>query len=237
MVILDNGIDRDSQTEELRYELKAQLSVDRLSQIHSWIIAHSRAFRIAYPARWVNNIYFDTWDLDSFNDHLEGIETHQKLRLRWYGQEISYIGKAYLELKRRNNRLGKKWVQEIPCDFNLQEKSWTEIMNFFHSRVNDQFMLLFNSIHPVSISRFFREYFVTADGETRLTLDYGLKSFDQRFSVFPNLRYVAPQLNNVIMELKSGMETAPALADLIAEFPFRFDKYSKYVSTLQGILE
>ncbi len=237
MAVRNNEIERDSQNEELRYELKAQLSADRLSQVQSWIVTHSRAFRIAYPARWVNNIYFDTWDLDSFNDHLEGIETHQKLRLRWYGQGISYIGKAYLELKQRNNRLGKKWVQEIPCDIDLQARSWTEIMKFLHTQMNDQFLLFFNSIRPVSISRFFREYFITADGETRLTLDYGLKSFDQRFSAFPNLRYAVSQLNDVIVELKSGIETAPVLADLIAEFPFRFEKYSKYVSTLQGILE
>ncbi|RJQ41855.1 MAG: hypothetical protein C4545_05980 [Anaerolineaceae bacterium] len=68
-------------------------------------------------------------------------------------------------------------------------------------------------------------------------MDYSLKGFDQHFSYFPNFRYAVPQLNDVIVELKSGVETSSARSDLIAVFPFRFDKYSKYVSTMQGILE
>ncbi len=64
---------------------------------------------------------------------------------------------------------------------------------------------------------------MTADGETRLTLDYKLKSFDQRFSSAPNIRYCVPLINEVIIELKSSVESSTALARLMVDFPFRFE--------------
>jgi len=230
-------VERDSQTEDLRYEIKAALPWLQLSDLHARVIAHPRAFKRAFPSRWVDNIYFDTWEFDSLNDHLEGVDTHQKLRLRWYGPSLNEIPRAYLELKHKKNRLGTKQVQEFNCALDLEEMSWTEIMQYLGSSANDFFSPFLISVRPVLISRFFREYYVTADGETRLTLDYNLKSFDQRFSSTPNIRYCVPLLNEVVVELKSNLSSSTALARLIADFPFRFDKYSKYVTSLQSMLD
>ena len=230
-------VERDSQTEELRYEIKAPLSGLQLLRLHAWIIAHPRAFRRAYPPRWINNIYFDTWEFDSLNDHLEGIDVHQKLRLRWYGPSLREFHRAYLELKHRNNRLGIKQVQELNHTLKLERTSWVEIMQYLRSSANDFFLPLLISVRPVLISRFYREYYVTADGETRLTLDYELKSFDQRYSNSPNFRFCVPLLDEVIVELKSSVESSTALATLMADFPFRFDKYSKYVASMQSMLD
>ncbi|NMC47641.1 MAG: VTC domain-containing protein [Chloroflexi bacterium] len=230
-------VERDSQTEELRYEIKAPLSGLQLPQLHASIISHPRAFRCAYPSRWVNNIYFDTWEFDSLNDHLEGIDVHQKFRLRWYGPSLNEIPRAYLELKHKKNRLGTKKVQELNGTLDLGKISWMEVMQYLRSSANDFFLPFLISVRPVLISRFFREYYVTADGETRLTLDYKLKSFDQRFSSAPNIRYCVPLINEVIVELKSSVESSTALARLMADFPFRFEKYSKYVTSLQSMLD
>ena len=229
--------ERDSQTEELRYELKTSCPAYQLARVHAWVVSHPGAFKKAFPPRWVNNVYFDTWEYDSLNDHLEGIEKHQKLRLRWYGPSYKQIQHAYLELKQRMNRVGRKDVQVLDCDFDLEKLTWSEIMAALKAGCDEHFSPIILSVRPVLISRFYREYYVTADGETRLTLDYHLQSFDQRFSRFPNIRYSTPLLDDLIVEVKSGVETADRLSRLLANFPFRFDKYSKYVSSLQSILD
>ena len=51
-----------------------------------------------YPDRWVNNIYFDNFNLDFFNQSIEGISRRAKVRLRWYG-DFSKLENTVMEIK------------------------------------------------------------------------------------------------------------------------------------------
>ena len=74
---------------DTRYELKQTYSELFLPELRSWVQMHPAGFRTAYPPRWVNSIYFDTPDLDSFNDHIAGVPVRRKLRYRWYGEDCA----------------------------------------------------------------------------------------------------------------------------------------------------
>ena len=50
----------------------------------SYILNYFKAYPI-HPIRRVNSIYFDTSDLETFNDGEEGVVPRKKFRFRWYG--------------------------------------------------------------------------------------------------------------------------------------------------------
>ena len=51
-----------------------------LTQINAIIKLHPGAFVEAYPARWVNNIYFDSVSLTNYREHIGGIDNRNKLK-------------------------------------------------------------------------------------------------------------------------------------------------------------
>ena len=56
-----------------------------------------------YEKRKINSIYLDTFDLNDFNDTVDGEKQRSKLRLRWYGQTFNSVIKPILENKIKIN--------------------------------------------------------------------------------------------------------------------------------------
>jgi SPX domain protein involved in polyphosphate accumulation len=93
---------------------------------------HPDAFVESYPPRRVNNLYFDTFDLGSLNDHLNGVGERSKLRFRWYGDGYTAVH-GILELKHRSNRLGWKSYCPIPLTFDLTTISWKDLLGYMRA--------------------------------------------------------------------------------------------------------
>jgi hypothetical protein len=87
--------------------------------------------------------------------------------------------------------------------------------------------------YPVLINHYQRAYYATLDQTVRLTVDSELRCYDQRFSAHPNLRRPSPIADRVVIELKAERQHYPRLVNLLAHFPIRTDRFSKYV---QGML-
>jgi hypothetical protein len=111
---------------DLRYEVKLVCDQHRLAQARSWIRLHPAGFVVAYPPRRVNSVYLDTLHLSSLNDNLKGLNVRQKLRLRWYGDEVADI-QPLLELKQKHNMLGLKRQRLLPCTIDLAWP-WADIL-------------------------------------------------------------------------------------------------------------
>ena len=69
----------------LRYERKFIADRLALAEVLALVKRHPAAFREAYPARNVNNLYLDSPDLRDYRDHVNGIAHRTKTRIRWYG--------------------------------------------------------------------------------------------------------------------------------------------------------
>lgn len=219
-----------------RYELKMVCDGFYLHQAEGWIRQHSLGFRTAYPQRRVNNIYFDTVDLDSYNDHLEGVGLRRKLRYRWYGEDL-FRAQGQLEIKNKKGRVGWKVTQPLATPLDLAGASWAELGRALHAASSGVFAELLGVTRPVSINTYQRRYFISADGRIRMTLDFDLSAYDQQLAVRPNLRFKAPGVDVIVLEFKSETAQAPALADALAEFPLRTIAYSKYVGVIDGIVQ
>jgi len=222
--------------ENLRYEIKIAYDANQLYEARRWVRLHSYAFRTAYPPRQINNVYFDTLNMDSFNDHLSGASQRRKLRYRWYGPDLEHA-RGQLEIKEKQERIGWKEVQPAPVDLNLQTMDWRQIQNALLSQASGRFHLMLAAARPVLINSYQREYYLSSDGYIRLTLDYRLHAYDQAFGLRPNLTCRTPLYDQIIIEFKSNQPYSRQLADALAEFPLRANRFSKYVGSLDAMPE
>jgi hypothetical protein len=219
----------------LRYEFKLAGEDISPARARSWIMLHPEGFRVAFPPRVVNNLYLDTVDLKSFNDNLGSVSARQKLRLRWYGlPEGTAITNPVLELKLKDNLLGKKKRQELTCTMDLA-RSYLVILKMVQAHAD----LVWRSwlqiaTQAVLINRYRREYFVSPDKAIRATLDYAQVAFDQRLSSRPNLTRPLPLQKLVVIEVKAAPEHFERLERVMGFFPMLRTRNSKYVSGVMG---
>lgn len=83
-----------------REERKYPLPAARASLLTAWLDA--RLPRDAqYPEGVVTSCYYDTVNLDSYQESADGEFSKQKLRLRWYGEPVDPYAGVWLELKSR----------------------------------------------------------------------------------------------------------------------------------------
>ena len=50
-----------------RYEFKVPCEAGLLPEIEGWVRLHPAHWRVSYPPRHVNNVYFDSQDLHDLN--------------------------------------------------------------------------------------------------------------------------------------------------------------------------
>lgn len=230
----------DIELRDRRYEIKMECEDILLDPVRSWVLLHPAAFREAFPPRWVNSLYFDTFGLDTLNDHIESVAERRKLRFRWYGGDLG-LARGQLELKCKRERIGWKLVLPVGRDLDLHSQEWFDLQGEISSAIqfapDRLFYELLQVSGPLIINRYRREYFVSCDDRIRLTLDYEISAFDQRLSPRPNLEFRLPMINAMVVEFKCAVEHYAYLADVLAQFPLRVRRYSKYVTAMDSMLE
>jgi hypothetical protein len=217
-----------------RYEIKMVYDSLRIYEVRQWVRNHYAGFHTAFPTRLVNNIYFDTEELGAFNDHISGSCSRQKLRFRWYHNHSDVVD-GQLELKRKDANIGSKYSQDIK-GIDLKHDSFAVIKQKMLAQTTDEMHMLVRSSDAVLINSYQRDYYVSADGITRVTLDYDLKAWDQRVYAKPNMRVRVPLLNVMVIEFKRDIKGYKEFANILAKFPLRVTNYSKYVESLNSIL-
>lgn len=217
-----------------RYEVKIPLPAHFLSSVLTWVRLHPAHWRVAYPPRQVNNVYFDTATFTGLNANVDGVGERAKLRLRWYGDEMPRITDAHLELKRKQGMAGWKESAVVEGDFDLAALAWPAFLAALHrATAPEARRWLDRFTQPVLINTYHRAYYATPDGALRLTVDTDLRAYDQRPSSRPNLRRLAPTEARLIIELKAPIPDVARLSDALTHFPAPVDRFSKYV---QGML-
>lgn len=224
-----------STDKEFRYEIKIPLENTPVFQINRWVNLHPMLFRKTFPSRQVNNIYFDTQNNDTLQDHMDGIYHRQKLRLRWYGSGFVFNNSRF-EIKSKLGNLGKKDFHAIENEVDLANQPYADMIKSFQPGLPPILTELLAVSHPVLINHYQRDYFETADRSIRLTIDYQHHTFDQRFSKMPNISFSEPFHDIPIIEIKSSMKNYNQVAKAISYFPLRPNQFSKYLDGMLSIL-
>jgi len=220
-----------------RWERKCVVHRSRLDALRVWVDEQPVAFRRAWPSRTVCSLYFDSALLDDFRLNLAGVSERKKLRLRWYGSGRG-AKNAVLEVKCKRNHLGIKHHYPIELSEPLAELPLPSLADRLAAQVPDEAQVLFQRGGlPTLLVCYEREYFVSADGRVRLTLDQDIEVFEQRESTRLNHLYRDWFPDVVVLELKYDGALDTEVRSLLGSLPGRLSRFSKYAIGLQTTLD
>ncbi|MEZ4986542.1 MAG: polyphosphate polymerase domain-containing protein [Saprospiraceae bacterium] len=208
----------------MRYEKKYR--IDGLPE--AWVLQairmHPAGFQSLFPPRQVNNIYFDTPDLDAFQQNTAGVVNRRKHRLRWYGTDYATLHDPVFEIKIKDGEMGTKENTALPTT------QWTSLRNTF-KQID---ALKYLPQRPVLVNRYQRTYWGSQDGRFRITVDQNLQ--------FAPFSWVAPPGNSqfltdqaIVLELKYDLTDDNDAQFIFQHLPFRQTKNSKYVTGINLI--
>jgi hypothetical protein len=221
-------------TDVLRHELKFCCLEPELTAIYEWLYRSPSFIKKQYPDRYVNNIYFDNFNLQDASDNLVGLASREKLRLRWYGAENT-SDNFRLERKIKKGLVGYKKcrpVEPLPLKGVSKRRLYEHLstQDGVHRPVD---MRLRN---PVLRNRYLREYYVNHSGHIRITVDtrQAFFSLDRADSLLCGHRIDYPV---VVVEVKFDEEKAAAARNVLKGFPLRPHRHSKYLAGLARLIE
>ena len=205
-----------------RYERKYKIESFSSEIVRQIVINHPASFRKLFPDRKVNNIYFDNADMAAYFDNVNGVSDRQKLRVRWYGEDIFNIEKSKLEIKIKSNQLGYKKSFSVD-DFQLND------LKALTKEVSEK-SGTYKIYQPTLINSYLRSYYGTTNGKFRITIDRNL----EYFSLLNANRFTRFQVEDqaVVLELKYDETLDEEAAFILQHIPFRHTKSSKYVTGL-----
>lgn len=214
--------------EDYRFERKYFVADLTKREILDLVRLHPALFTEIYHERFVNNIYFDSHEFDSYFAAMDGLAHRVKRRIRWYGNLLGRIEKPVLELKIKDGQVNRKEDHKLTpfaLDENYSFNTTGEV--FKNSGLPEKLKEELLALQPSLVNRYRRQYFMSANRQYRVTVDtdleyYRIKSCDNTFLD----RWI--DRDNVIVELKYA-NVEDRNADLVSRrFPFRVTKSSKY---------
>ena len=217
-----------------RQEIKFVSSFYNYSIIMAWIKAHRVGFFQEYKNRWVNNIYFDTYDYFSYSSNLSGESKRAKVRYRWYGDKVISIGQ--LEVKKKRNVFGWKDVYKVSESPYKDKDSWADIKRKIFNNLpsQDARVLKFYNF-PVIINRYYRSYYISQDRKIRITVDRDQSVYDQRYKSIPNFYAESKLPKTIVIEVKFDRSDRHIVSELLVGFPVRVSKHSKYMNSVNSV--
>lgn len=211
-----------------RYETKLVVKDSSVSNLLSEIHMNPLMFKPLYVPRMVNNLYFDTLELDHFHDHIYGYPKRAKVRLRWYG-DFEQIQDGVLEIKKKDGTVGSKISFPTHEKIDLSHSnSLIEILKLTHAPTS--LCETLSHLVPSLYNRYHRSYFISANEKVRLTLDTGIKHKSVH-SFF----WIEEPDDLKIVEFKYNQDKFFDGERALKNFSFVQDKSSKYVRGLLRI--
>lgn len=224
-----------SDVKSFRYERKFYITELNKFEIEYAIKLHPAFFKEIYYERAVNNVYFDTIEMDHYFDNVNGENERIKVRIRWYGDLFGFVKEPVLEIKIKHNlHVGKLAYTLKPFSLDSNFSIDTAHKIFSEANVSDK-LKLFLKKHIFSLLNTYRRtYFLSSDRKYRITIDNNLKAY--RLSPRSNNFLKKIEDNNcVILELKYNEESNKFADNLTNAFPFRMTRSSKYVKAINEL--
>lgn len=218
-----------------RYEIKFVAEPFEQHRVLNWLRQHNSCLVTEYPDRQVNNIYFDSYNHQSYCDNIYGSSTKSKIRLRWYG-ESKEPQNSSLEIKCKRNQLNWKLIYKIKGELEKNGGDWRSICSEIRLQLPveaREWMEM--SPLPVLINRYKRKYFVSRDKKVRVTLDTDLNIYDQSQKPFPNYTFKANMPKVLVLEVKFARDLRDHVTHMFGDIPLRGSRFSKYVSGVFSI--
>jgi hypothetical protein len=213
---------------DARYERKFLISELNADEVESLVKLNPAMFSELYAPRFVNSLYLDTLDLQSYFANVDGLSERTKIRIRWYGELLGRVEQPVLELKIKKNALGRKESYPL-APFSLdQHFSLKSVHDVFQtSSLPPMLAADLLSLESAMIVRYRRKYFQSSCRRYRITVDRDLVFY--RLEAGNSFLHKSYDGLHTILELKYDRNQGRDVHHVAGYFPFRLTKVSKYV--------
>ena len=196
-----------------RKEKKFRVTVSDYHEFQDHL--HQQGMETLFEPRIINSVYFDTVDLNMFNDSEEGVLPRKKVRIRWYDNHKIFT----LENK----------VSSIEGRFKVTSKLKNNISDnelLTRNRTDKQY----GHIQPVLKVSYERSYFMF--NEMRITFDKNITYQNLKYA--NKRKYYEPER---VIEIKVPANCPDDFVEQLIPYPTaRFSKYSRGILLILGDL-
>lgn len=206
----------------------------------SHLLAHCCPADRRYARGTIHSVYYDTADLDYYDESEQGQRVRNKVRIRWYDypQDADTVP-VFIELKSKNGFAGSKQRKEqpvpaqrlIPSALRDGPLSYTQLFNTlaeFDYQPHTQ-------LHPMLLITYQRLRFVEPLTGSRISLDWNIRST----IVYPLLNRGEQSLSmeGAVIEIKGRSAEIPMTLRSLHLLDTDWSRYSKYATCMQSQLE
>lgn len=182
----------------------------------------------------ITNIYFDNEDFDMIQDSIAKKNGREKIRMRIYDAQPSVSSQAFLEIKKKENKIGYKYrltsnplsvtnyIEKGVVDKTITDEMVTSELEILRER--------YGTIKPKMYIYYDRvSYKGIEDKKIRLTIDKNLLYRDYHVSATDG-KFGEALLDpdKVIMEIKVPEQLPDWLLDLLEKYQLEKQSFSKY---------
>ena len=207
-----------------RYEVKMKIN-SKVFLLEEWCKAKIKLNKL-YNDRQINSLYYDTYNLQSAKDNLNGYANRVKYRLRWYGNDNNKFVNA--EFKIRSNKFNYKKIFSL--NNSLKNINIYEVFGIYNDAFKKDYenvvnLIGYKRLFPVLNVSYLRSYYYYEDI---------VVTFDREISykLFNSTNTQSKKDFGRVIELKIPEKHLNVSTKLINEFPFRVTRNSKYITGL-----
>lgn len=214
----------------MRYERKFQFLPCYLNLIT--VFLKSNGFKEIYNKRIINSLYYESDNLDLYQDSINGLNEKQKIRLRFYD---SNSRKWLIEYKKKIEFLNEKIYSDLKDNnknnlipVHYLDKNYL-IKNLYAPKIIDCFY------KPKVFISYTRFYFISHDKELRITLDFGI--YFMKANLYPSYVLIGKRrlFDKAVLEMKYRKDYHPDLKfinSICTKFGMNLTTFSKYSTAI-----
>lgn len=194
-----------------------------------------------YSHGFINSIYFDTPSLASLAEKTNGDNLKMKLRARWYGESLEDRSEVpvFLEIKYRMGSARDKLRKEIKLPSSVLGEGALdqsgELCRIVHREIASLEAPLSVSWRPVCQISYNRRRFFDVPSQSRLSVDWGIRSERFNKELFPWANPVF--LGSMVFEYKNNLGLTPPWAMDMAGAGLKAGSFSKYGTVMERLLD
>lgn len=215
-----------------RHEWKHEISYGDLLILRQRLSAVMKQDVHAIDGRYlIRSLYFDNASDQALREKIDGVNIREKFRIRYYNMDLSLI---HLEKKCKVNGLCSKKSAALSTeqaqalvlgDYAWMTDSGVPLIHELYSKMTSQ------GLRPKTIVDYFREPFVFAPGNVRVTLDYDIRTGMNRTDFLnPNCATIPAGAAPVILEVKWDEYLPDIIRDAVQIPHCRASAFSKYAA-------